>query len=150
MKKTMMFIVIAISAFLSGCATTDNNDDTSFMTTLSETASNIGGSIGDTASSLTDMMDYKEGYFVSDDVISSMKSEKMTSAQVTALIGPPNIKTQVGSKEIWSYPYTKIGAFSGNVNETTSVEFKYGRVSDAYKFTGNHQTGNPLIDASMK
>ncbi|MBJ2293263.1 hypothetical protein JFT44_25420 [Pseudomonas sp. MF5691] len=97
-------------------------------------------------------LDYKTGTQVSAQQLAQFQKGKTTQPQVIAAIGHPPKKTEVSSKEIWTYPYTKIAAlpFSPNINENTVFEWSSkGVLLDAYKSGGTPgESGNALLDAA--
>ncbi|MBK5542161.1 outer membrane protein assembly factor BamE [Pseudomonas sp. TH05] len=97
-------------------------------------------------------LDYNSGTQVSSQQLAQFQKGKTTQQQVTAAIGHPPKKSEVGGKEIWTYPYTKIAAlpFAPNVNESTIFEWSSkGVLLDVYKGGGTPgQSGNALLDAA--
>ena len=97
-------------------------------------------------------LDHKTGTQVSQKQLDALVKGKTSRADVIALIGQPPMKSERMGKEIWTYPYSRIGAlpFSSNTSESTVVEFdKNGLLLNAYKAGGTPgQTGNALLDAA--
>lgn len=95
-------------------------------------------------------LDYETGTYISQEQISSFKPGDATQTQVVTAIGQPSRKESVGSKELWYYDYTRIGAFfNGNDNESTVFEWSStSELLQAYKTGRTGKTGNPMIDAA--
>ncbi len=94
-------------------------------------------------------LDYKTGTEVTQTQMSQFVSGKTTQAEVIASVGHPNRKEPLSSKEAWYYDYNKIGAFSGNVNESTVFEWDASKkLLDVYKTGKTGKTGNALLDAA--
>ncbi|WP_257283180.1 outer membrane protein assembly factor BamE [Endozoicomonas sp. SESOKO1] len=139
--------VLAFTVLATGCASTGSSSN-DFMGTVSETAKSVGSTVGDVASGF--LSGYETGIYVTPEQLDSIKKGVTTESEVFALIGAPSRKEQLGSKEVWNYPYTKIPHFGKNVNETTVIEFNSkGVVVSAYKANGvSGSTGNAMIDAA--
>ncbi|MFT6906782.1 MAG: outer membrane protein assembly factor BamE (lipoprotein component of BamABCDE complex) [Oleiphilaceae bacterium] len=145
MKNKLLAASLMSVALLTGCQTTESGDNDSGFTKFTNGVKNVGAGIGNGAASVTGALDYKNGVYISEEQLAKIKPGKTTEAEVIAVIGQPTNKTQLKDKEVWSYPYSKIGTFSGNTNETTTIEVNNGIVVSAYK-SNSHQksTGNPL------
>jgi len=93
----------------------------------------------------------KTGTQISQEQMDEINS-KSKQADVVAIVGQPNRKTQVGAKEIWYYDFSQIGqAIIGkNINETTVFEFdSKGMVTAHYKTGGTpSNNSNPLLKAA--
>lgn len=116
--------VLCFAAFLASCATTDGAGD-------------FGA--------------YKTGTQVTDAQMAQAVDNRTTQAEITAMLGQPGRKVQVGAKEIWYYDFQQIGhAFIGkNVNEATAFEFNQKGILVSHYKTGG-QAGNPLLKAAGK
>jgi len=97
-------------------------------------------------------LDYKSGTQVSSQQLAQFQKGKTTQQQVITAIGHPSKKTEVGGKEIWTYPYTKIAALPFALNTNESIVFEWsskGALLDAYKSGGSPgELGNALLDAA--
>ncbi|WP_273208746.1 outer membrane protein assembly factor BamE domain-containing protein [Marinobacter subterrani] len=146
MKKTTTKLCTAIffTGFLTGCATTNQNGENPLL----NAAQGVAKGIGSVASALVPEP-YTNGVYVAETDLQKLKPG-MTQSEVERLIGLPPEITQSEQGEIWSYPFTKITHFSGNVNETTIVRFdESGLLAKAYKTNSrSSKTGNPLVDAA--
>lgn len=97
-------------------------------------------------------LDYTSGTHVTEQQVAQFKKGVTTQEDVVQAIGQPPQKNEVGGKEIWSYPYTKIAALPlmPNSNETTVFEWsKKGILLNAYKSGGKtSESSNPLLKAT--
>lgn len=105
-----------------------------------------------TVPGLADLGAMKSGTHVSDDQMAQVVDKKTTQAEVVAMIGQPNRKTEAGGNTVWYYDFNQIGqAIIGkNINETTAFEFnKNGVVVAHYKTGGQPGTSsNALLKAA--
>lgn len=155
MTRGLSMLVAMIGlAFLSGCATTQGGEGNGFSNATSkvaETTGSVFSSITTTVGSVAGGMfqPYTNGVQVSEAQLGQLKSG-MSTSEVEAIIGmAPEISESRG-EEIWSYPYTEIKHFGGNVNETTIVRFDAkGSLIKAYKSNSRtSSSGNALVDAA--
>ena len=91
-----------------------------------------------TVPGLADLGAMKSGTHVPDDQMSKGVDKKTTQAEVVAMIGQPNRKTEAGGNTVWYYDFNQIGqAIIGkNINETTAFEFNKKGVVVAHYQTG--------------
>ncbi|NHZ34522.1 hypothetical protein [Massilia rubra] len=101
---------------------------------------------------LSDFGAMKTGTQISAAQMASVIDKKSTQADVIAVVGQPNRKTEAGGNTVWYYDFTQIGqAIIGkNISETTAFEFnKKGVVVTHYKTGGQGGTSsNPLLKAA--
>lgn len=95
-------------------------------------------------------LDYKTGTEVTQTQLEQFKPGA-TQQQIVSVIGQPGRKEAVGAKELWYYDYQKVGAFGGNVSESTVFEFDSSmKLIQAYKTGKAGKSGNALLDAANK
>lgn len=103
---------------------------------------------------ISEPMNFKTGTEITQQQMNSFKVGKTKQDDIVAAIGHPPAKSQLGSKEIWTYTYTMIPMvpFTGvkNTFENSVFEFNSrGVLLKAYKTGGTPgQSGNPLLNAA--
>lgn len=144
MKNKITPLLVVCAFVMGGCASNGGKNDA--MTDFGKSASKVGSSIGGAISGY--VTGYEQGIYVPQEALAKIKPGKSRAGDVVALIGQPPEKSQVGKKEVWSYPYTKLPIIGASTNETTVIEFNTsGVVLSAYKAGGRQsKTGNPLVD----
>lgn len=91
---------------------------------------------------------YKTGTEITQEQLDKFVVGKSKKADVTAEVGHPNRREQLGDNQVWYYDFTKIRHIGKNVSEATFFEFdKAGLLVDKGKTGSNAKTGNPLLDA---
>ncbi|MCL1477315.1 outer membrane protein assembly factor BamE [Marinobacter sp. M3C] len=149
LKAKQGLVIAALGVVLTGCASNGGQDSG-----LSSAAQNVGSAVKGVASGIGSAVGglfqpYRNGVQVTEAQLAQIEVG-MRSAEVEQLIGnPPEIDNSNGG-EIWSYPFSEITHFSGNINETTVVRFNTsGKVVKAYKTNSRSSaTGNALVDAA--
>jgi outer membrane protein assembly factor BamE len=130
MKTLLVTAAVSVVLLLQGCETT-----ASITAPMTSAIKNIGK--------------YETGVYVSDATMSALVDHKSTQADVIGAVGRTGDRQLLGNREVWSYGYTKIASFGGNVSETTVFEFdRRGVLLAHYKTHGNAGSGNALTKAA--
>jgi len=105
---------------------------------------------GCTSGPLQNFGKYETGTYIDQAKMDSLHDHQTTEAQVITSIGHPDNRQFAPNGEIWSFGYTKISSFGGDLSESTVFEFdKKGVLRDHYKTKGNGtSSSNPLLKAA--
>ncbi len=145
-KATKLITAVALTGLMTGCATNPQGEN-ALLSGAQNAASGVASGIGNVVGGL--FQPYTNGVKVDDANLQKL-TPGMTPDEVEAIVGLPPEIAQSSQGEIWSYPYSEIKHFGGNINETTVIRFdNTGKLAKAYKTNSRSSaSGNPLLDAA--